>query len=129
ALLEPVEAHRTEDRGRLGELDVAVVDDLDVVAPRIVEVERAARADAHAGFGERLARSFLVVDYQAEVPGLIRRLGAPGGQRDELVAHVDERHTAAVAAPQLELEEAPVPGQGVVDVPDLQGDVVDADQA
>ena len=33
------------------------------------------------------------------------------------------------AAAELELEEAPVPGERFVDVADLQRDVVDADQA
>src|SRR5580700_8861737 len=52
-----------------------------------------------------------------------------GGERDELVPHVDERHSRACAAAKLELEEAPVPGERVVDVVDLERDVVDADEA
>jgi hypothetical protein len=40
--LEPLETHAVQDLVRLRELDVAVVDDLDVVAPRVAEVEAAA---------------------------------------------------------------------------------------
>ena len=49
-------------------------------------------------------------------------------ERDELVAHVDERHLRADAAAQLELEEPPVPGERLVDVADLERDVVDPDE-
>ena len=48
-------------------------------------------------------------------------------QRDELVAHVDERR-ALHAAAQLEREEAPIEGQRRVDVADLEGHVIHADQ-
>src|SRR5690242_981632 len=40
-LLEVVEPHGAEHDRSLGELDVAVIDNLEVVAPRVVEVERA----------------------------------------------------------------------------------------
>ena len=49
-------------------------------------------------------------------------------ERDELVAHVDERHLAADPAAQIELEEAPVPGEGLLEVADLERDVVDPDE-
>jgi hypothetical protein len=42
ALLQSIQAHRSENLRRLGELDVPVVDDLDQVAPGIAEVEPAA---------------------------------------------------------------------------------------
>ena len=62
------------------------------------------------------------------MPRLVGRLRAPARDRDELVAHVDERHRAARAAAQLELEEPPVPLERGVDVGDLERDVVDADE-
>ena len=68
---QAVEAHRPQHRRRLAELDLAVVDDLDVIAPRIVEVERTGRADAHAGVMQRRPDRLLVVDHEAEVPGLV----------------------------------------------------------
>ena len=52
ALVE-LEAHAAQHGRRLGELDVAVVDDLDPVAPRVAEVEPAARLDVDAGLLER----------------------------------------------------------------------------
>src|SRR5207244_3900621 len=41
--LQIVHAHRTEDFRRLRELHLAVVDDLDLVPPRIVEVQATSR--------------------------------------------------------------------------------------
>ena len=58
---------------------------------------------------------------------LVLGLRPPGGERDELIAHVDERHPPAAAA-QLEFEELAVPPQRLIDVLDLEGDVVDTDQ-
>jgi SAM-dependent methyltransferase len=48
ALLERARAHPVEDLRRLGELDLAVVDDLHVVAPGVDEVERSRRLDPQA---------------------------------------------------------------------------------
>ena len=50
------------------------------------------------------------------------------GEREELVAHVDERHPGHDAA-QVELEEPAVEGQRLLDVSDLEGHVVDPDEA
>ena len=55
-------------------------------------------------------------------------LRTPLGERDELVAHVDERHPAA-APPQLEVEQAAVELERLVDRAHLERDVVDADRA
>ena len=49
-------------------------------------------------------------------------------ERDELVAQVDERHPVADPPAQLELEEAAVPGDRLVEVAHLERDVVDADE-
>ena len=83
---------------RLRELHVAVVDDLHVVAPRIAEraVRRARHRDAR-GF-ERGAHGLLVVDDEAEVPLAVHMRRRVAGKRNELVAHVDERHRGAGAA-------------------------------
>src|SRR5919106_1588933 len=53
-LLDPVQAHRAQCRSGLRELDLAVVDDLDEVAPRIAEVQAAAEP-LHAGLDQPLA--------------------------------------------------------------------------
>ena len=55
-------------------------------------------------------------------------LAAALGQGDELVARVDEGH-AGDAAAQAQLEDLAVEGQRLVEVADLEGDVVDADQS
>jgi hypothetical protein len=39
---ELLEAHAAQDILRLGELDIVIADDLDAVAPRIAEIEKAA---------------------------------------------------------------------------------------
>ena len=54
-------------------------------------------------------------------------LGAAGRERDELVAHVEERHGLAPTA-QGEIEQAAVEGERFVEVADLERDVVDPDQ-
>src|SRR5437762_5585529 len=53
SLAQAVEPHRVQDLGRLHELDIAVLDDLDQVAPRVAEVEAAAGDDVRAGRLER----------------------------------------------------------------------------
>jgi hypothetical protein len=60
------------------------------------------------------------------VAAVVGGLRAPGRERDELVAHVDERHARAAAA-QLEVEDRAVEVERLVDVADFQGDVVQAD--
>jgi hypothetical protein len=45
-----------------------------------------------------------------------------------LVTHVDERHPRSGTAAELEVEEALVPRERLLDVGDLEGDVVDAEQ-
>ena len=55
------------------------------------------------------------------------RLRAALGEREELVAHVEERHARDPAA-QLELERPPVELERRLEVADLERDVVDPDQ-
>ena len=71
ALVERLEPHAVEHRRRLGELDVAVVDDLDPVAPRVAEVQPPARLDVDLGLLER----------GADAPPCRRRRGRSGGRR------------------------------------------------
>jgi hypothetical protein len=62
------------------------------------------------------------------VPCRVGGLRPPSRERDELVAHVDERHPPTSASAQLEVEHAPVPRERLLDVVDLEGYVVDAEQ-
>jgi hypothetical protein len=129
-LLERLDAQRAAHARRALELDVAVADDLEAVAPRVAEVEalRAAAQHVEPLPPHGLARGVDVVDDEAKVAVVVRRLGATLRQRDELIAHVDERHPRHASA-KLELEDPPVEGQRFVHVFDLERDVVDADQA
>ena len=83
--------------------------------------------DLGARLLERPAQRRPVVDHEAEMAVLVLRLRAAGRERDELIAHVDERHARAPAA-QRELEQPAVEGQRRVDVADLECHVVEADQ-
>jgi hypothetical protein len=58
---------------------------------------------------------------------VVRALAAPLGEREELVARVQERHPRHPPA-QLEVQPAPVPGQRLVEVADLERHVVDPDE-
>jgi hypothetical protein len=125
ALLEPVETHPGEDPVGLRELDVAVVHDLEVVSPRVAEVVVADHLrPGLAGGGER---GLTVVDDETDVARLVRRLPPALREREELVAHVDERHRRPAPA-QCELEDPAVEGECLVEVADLDRDVVDPDE-
>ena len=61
--------------------------------------------------------------------GVVGRLRAPGADREELVADVEERHRVADPAAELELEDPAVEAERLVEVvADLERDVVDADE-
>src|SRR5262249_39654498 len=104
-----------------------VVDDLDEVSPRIVEVEPASER-LYAELLQALTHGLLVVHDQPEVTCLIRCLTAAARERDELVAHVDEGHAPAPTAhlewPKDRLPEA----QRLVEISDLERDVIDSHQ-
>jgi hypothetical protein len=125
--LQPFQIHRAQHFVGLRELHVSVVDDLDQIAPRIMEVEAAAeRRDAQ--LLQPRSHGFLVVDDQAEMALAVGRLRSARGERDELVAHVDERH-APSAASQLEIpEDRPPEFQHLIEVAHLERDVIHSDE-
>ena len=125
-LAEVSEAHAAQNVVGLRVLDVGVGGDLDPVAPWIQEVEEPSVEKLHPHLGQGPAHERLVVDRDAEVPVVVRRLPTAFGEVDELVAEVDEGGVLA-AAGDIELEEPSVEVERLVDVTDLQGDVVDAD--
>ncbi len=118
------EPHSAEDAVRLRELDVAVVDDLPVVPPRVEEVVRADHAHACLA---RPADDFRLVVHDEPVVPRRDRLGGPL-ERDELVAEVDERHSSTPAAQLHPVDEAPEEVEHLVEISDLDGDVVDPDE-
>ena len=111
----------------LGELDLAVVDDLDLVAPRVAEAQPARGQVGDPLRGEGGSHRVAVVDDEAEVAVVVRAAGARRREREELVA-ASTNAIGSRAPAQLEAEQAPVEVQRRVDVADLEGDVVDAHQ-
>ena len=91
-------------------------------------LEAPTRHHLHHGRLERAPHLRLVVDDEPEVATVVARLLAALGERDELVAQVEEGHARRPAA-QLEGEQPPVEGQRLLEVADLERDVVDAHQA
>jgi hypothetical protein len=74
-----------------------------------------------------------VIDHQAEMALLVRPLAAPPAQRQELVAHLDERHgetavIVAMATPKREREDRAIEIKRCSHVADLKCDMVDADE-
>src|SRR5262245_49377414 len=126
-LLQPGKAHAFEDARRLRELDVAVVDHLPVVSPRIDEVVVAEHRGACLACP--VEGLLAVVDDEADVAISVRRLRPAGREGDELVAEVDEGHPPAATAERQLAEDLLQEGERLVDVADLDGDVVDADRA
>src|SRR6185295_1200328 len=122
------QSHSTQYVRRLGELDVVVTDDLDPVAPWVQEVEKWAGQRLDPRVGQRFPDGILVIDHEAEVAAVIGGLRAPFLKRKELVAQVDEGGRVVLAA-KLELEQAPVEGQGLLDVANLERDVIEPDGA
>ena len=59
------------------------------------------------------------------MPVVVGSLRAPLGQREELVAHADERHSRD-ARLELDVEDAAVELERLVEVADLEGDMVDS---
>ena len=77
--------------------------------------------------GEGGADGVAVVDDEAEVAALVGSLAAALGDGEELVAEVEEGHSAHATA-QFEREQPPVELKCGVEVADLEGDVVDPDE-
>ena len=75
-LLELLDPELALDAGGALELDVAVVDDLEAVAPRVEEVEPAAGQDLQPLALDRGADGRLVVDDEAEVAAVVGALAA-----------------------------------------------------
>ncbi len=123
ALLD-LDPHPTQDLRRLRELDLGVGDDLHLVSPRVEE--RVAAEDLRARFACGRDHRRLIVDDEPEVAGRIRALGPSFGEREELVAHVDEGHPVHPAA-QLQVEQSPVEVERLVDRAHFEREVVDSE--
>jgi hypothetical protein len=76
ALAQPAQAHPGQHLRRLRELDVGVLHDLHVVAPRVVEVEAPAAEYLRARLLEPAAHLVAVVHHEAEVALAVRWLRA-----------------------------------------------------
>src|SRR5215212_2251619 len=127
ALPQATEPHPAKYVGSFGELNLGVLHDLPAVAPRIEEVEAPARQDLHVKVPERPPHRPPVVYHHTDVAMIVGLLRPPLREGDELVPRVYERH-AGTAPTQLYLEEASEELQGLLDVANLQGDVVESHQ-
>src|SRR5262245_66302323 len=122
------QSHAAQHIRRLAELDVVVADDLDTVAPRVAEIEKLTGQWFDARLRQRAADRILVIDHESEMPAVVGSLLAALLQRDELVAEIDERHGLATAA-KLEVEQAAIERQRLIDIPDLESDMIETDRA
>ena len=92
-----------------------------MVAPGVAE--RVAAEDLDASFAGGCKDGRGVVDDEPEMALGIWLAHAALGKREELIAHVDKRHPGDPAA-QLQLEQAPVELQRLVERADLDCDVI-----
>jgi hypothetical protein len=92
-----------------------------------MEAQAAAGRHLNPCLQERRTHGLPVVDRQTEVTTPIGLGRLPNGQCEKLISKVDPRHPLVVAA-QLELKEAPIPGQRLTHVCNLERYVIDADR-
>ena len=78
---------------------------------------------------ERHAHGLTVVNHETEMTLVIDGLPPARAQREELIAEIQEDHRRPDAASHLALDQAHVPGEGFVDVSDLECNVVDPDRS
>src|SRR5262249_24324074 len=95
---------------------------------RVAEIKERALDQDNSGSLEGGPRCLLVIDHQSEMATIVRGLLAAFLKSNELVAQIDKGHRIALAA-QLELEEAAVERQRLLDVSHFQRYVVEADDA
>ena len=110
---------------RLRELDVAVVDDLDAVSPRIAEVEPAAGQDLDARPPRGPPHRLLVVDDQPEMAIVVAAWARPSLSArnwSPMSRNAMPRRPSA----ELEGEEPAVERERLLEIADLERDVVDA---
>jgi hypothetical protein len=70
----------------------------------------------------------LVIDYESKMTAVVGGLGAALLECEELIAQIDEGRGLAPAA-KLEVEQATVERQRLIDITDLESDIVEADRA
>src|SRR5262245_36033479 len=109
----------------LRELDIAVRDDVEPVAPRIADV---VAPDARAALAGGIDDGGDIVDDEPEVAVLAPWLDVVLEQRHELVTEVDERHSRRSAA-QLQVREERAPElERLRDAAHVERDMVDPDR-
>src|SRR6202040_1813345 len=123
-----LQAHAAQNVWSLGELDIVIAHNLDAIAPGVAEIEKRTADRLDPRHLEGGARRLLVIDNEADMTAVIGGLFASRLQRDELVAKIDEGHRPALAT-QLKVEDAAVECQRLLDIPDFQRYMVQADGA
>jgi hypothetical protein len=120
--------HAAQHFRRLGKLDVFVADDLYTVTPRVEEIKKRTGQWVHARLRQRLADGVLVIHDESKMTAVVSGLGATLLQREELIAQIDKGRGLAPTA-KVEVEEATVERQRLIDITDLKSDMVETDSA
>ena len=107
---------------------VVVADDLYTIAPRVEKIEKLTGQRLHSGIRERLADRIPVIDHESKMTAVVGGLGAALLEREELIAQIDESRGLAPTA-NLEVEQAAVKCERLLDIADLEGDMVETDGA
>jgi hypothetical protein len=110
----------------LFELDLVILDDLNPVSVWVSEVEPLARQDLGCDLLQAPSDRFLIVDDKAEVS--FATVGVRLEQGDELVGQIDKRRPG-LALGETDVEQLAPKRNRPLDIRDLEGDMIDADQA
>jgi hypothetical protein len=113
--------------GRLGELDISVLHDLDAIAPRIEKVEEGSRQQLSACGFDSDANTRAIIDDQPKMPATILMWVWRFHEVDELVAELN-KGVARPFPPQGKIKNLAIKVEGLLDIANLEGDVVDADE-
>lgn len=101
------------------------------ISTRLPQGSRKSRKRTRQQFAARsldeCAHPRAIVDDEAEMAPRVVMLGAALHQIDELIAELDKGVARPFSA-QSEVEDLAVKGKGLVDIADLEGDVIDADE-
>jgi hypothetical protein len=126
ALLQ-IKAHRAQNLWRFRKLQVGIFDDLHAISPRVEEIKEASLEKFCARSLGELAHGRAIVHDEAEVPVRVSMRSRRFGQRNELIAHINEG-MALTSASQRELKNLAVESERLLHVSDFERNVIDADK-
>ena len=106
-----LKTHTAQNIGRLRELNILIINNLDGIAPRIAEVKKRSFNLFDSGRLRSASSSFLIIDNETEMTAVVGGLLASLLQGYELVAKIDEGASFSFFAAELEFKETPIKGQ------------------